>query len=257
VSVEDSIRDFYDTTGWATDEDGRTLDERLFTDPRPAARAYATMTRRRLLAHLPNSGERLLDAGSGPVQLPEYVEYGERFERHVCVDISERALEGARRRLGARGEYVQASLLDLPFSADHFDAAVSSHVLYHVVAEDQERAVRELLRVVRPDAPVLIVYTHDPLKPVRDLLRPLKRRLRGAPPSSLYVHGHPLRWWHRFADVADVQLVPFALLRHDQSAHIPERLLAQTLRAAAHAEERLPRLALRVAAYPLVVLRKR
>lgn len=257
MSVEDSIRDFYEAEGWETDADGRTLDERLFTDPRPAARAYGTLARRRLLDYLPSSGERMLDAGSGPVQMPEYVEYGERFKRHVCVDISERALEGARMRLGARGEYVQASLLELPFPDDHFDAAVSSHVLYHVDATDQERAVRELLRVTKPGAPVLIVYTHDPLRRIRELLRPLKRALRGAPPTGLYVHAHPLSWWRRFEASANVEVVPLALLRHDHSARIPDRALAPVLRAFAKAQKRLPSVAVQIAAYPLIVLRKR
>ena len=256
MTVEDSIRDFYDQEGWAVDADGRTVDERLFTDPRPAARAYGTLTRRRLLAHLPASGKRLLDAGSGPVQLPEYVEYGQRFDRHVCVDISARALEGAQARLGARGEYVQASLLELPFPDDHFDAAVSSHVLYHVGAAGQDRAVREMLRVTRPGAPVLIVYTHDPLAPLRALLRPVKRRLRGQPPPSLYVYSHPLRWWRRFAGVAAVTVLPFAVLRHDQSGKIPERALAPVLRAVTTLEERLPAVTVQIAAYPLIVLRK-
>jgi len=63
--------------------------------------------------------------------------------------------------------------------------------------------------------------------------------------------------WRRFQDTATVQVLPFALLRHDQSAKIPDRVLAPILRASAKAEELLPAVVVRVAAYSLIVLTNR
>lgn len=262
ADVEGSIREFYETAGWTTDSAGRTLDERLFTDPRPAAARYAAATRRRIRDYLPRRGELFLDAGSGPVQTAEYLEYSSGFARHVCVDISRRALEGARARLGDRGEYVEASLLDLPFPDDTFDAAASLHVIYHIEADRQEQAVRELIRVVKPGAPIVIAYTHDPLAPVRRLVRrvpgalALKRRIRPAAGGpELYVHAHPLRWWDRFRDSCSVRLVPLATLRADISRRfIPDSAAGPAFGALAAFERRLPALALRAGWYPLVVL---
>ena len=58
-------------------------------------------------------------------------------------------LQRARHRLGDRGEYILANLLDLPFDDSAFDCAISLHTIYHIDKEDQEGAVRELLRVTK------------------------------------------------------------------------------------------------------------
>src|SRR6476660_6490520 len=161
MAIEDQVRDFYEKTGWQA-ESGETVyaDSELWEDLRPCAADYVSACRRKVLAFLPQTGERLLDAGSGPIQYPEYLEYSSGFSKRVCVDLSQRALDEARIKLGDRGEYVRASLLDLPFPEDHFDAAVSLHTIYHIERDRQEGAVRELLRVLRPGAMAVVVYAN-------------------------------------------------------------------------------------------------
>ena len=91
---------------------------------------------------LPPHGERLLDAASGPVQYPEYLEYHANFGRRVCVDISESALKQAEAKLGSKGEYVCASILELPLGDATIDAAVSLHTIYHIEKDQQEKAAK-------------------------------------------------------------------------------------------------------------------
>jgi SAM-dependent methyltransferase len=141
MANEDQVRDFYDSKGWHADggdPDAVYADAQLWEDLRPCAAAYVSVCRRKVLEYLPQSGERILDAGSGPIQYPEYLEYSAGFSKRVCVDVSQRALDDARTKLGDRGDYVRASLLELPFPADHFDAAVSLHTIYHIDRERQE-----------------------------------------------------------------------------------------------------------------------
>jgi SAM-dependent methyltransferase len=254
TKAESDVRRFYDAEGWSEDA-GITTDAALWEDLRPCARDYVACCRRKVLEHLPASGDRLLDAASGPIQYPEYLEYSAGFTTRVCVDISARALQAARAKLGERGEYHCLSILELPFAADTFDAVVSMHTIYHIDAEQQEAAVRQLLRVARPGAPVVIVYA-NPGALLTRAGRAAKRILRRrSPPAPLYYFAHPLSWWRRFADVAEVSLFPWRSLAARES-----RILlhgAWMFALLGMLERRFPRLATAMGTYPLVVLSKR
>ncbi len=258
VAVEDEVRDFYESSGWqAAGDEPVYADARLWEDLRPCAAEYVSACRRKVLAFLPGSGERLLDAGSGPIQYPEYLEYSAGFAKRVCVDLSQRALGEARNKLGDRGEYVQASLLDLPFPDAHFDAAVSLHTIYHIEREEQERAVRELLRVSKPGAPAVVVYQNPDRLAAR--LKTLAGRRTSTPAVDLYFFAHALSWWTRFADEAEVELVPWRSLNSNESQKlIPDnRFGAGMLRALLAFERAFPRVAIRWGCYPMIVLTRR
>src|ERR687889_1629479 len=112
--TEDEVRNFYEEGGWDVDEAGIYHDAALFEDLRPCAVAYVSASRRKLLAYLPETGDVLLDAASGPIQFPEYLQYSLGFCKPVCVDVSQKALSQAAEKLGSHGEYVNASILELP-----------------------------------------------------------------------------------------------------------------------------------------------
>ena len=259
VGIEDQVRDFYDETGWqadAADAEAVYGDARLWEDLRPCAAEYVTACRRKVLQFLPGSGDRILDAGSGPIQYPEYLEYSQGFSKRVCVDLSQHALDEARKKLGDHGEYVRASLLELPFPADSFDAAVSLHTIYHIDSSRQEDAVRELLRVLKPGARAVVVYANPDRLAAR--LKALARRPR-AVSGPIYFFAHPLSWWNRFAAEAGVQLVPWRSLNANESrALIPDnRLGAGIFRAVLAYERAAPGLAVRLGCYPMIVLTRR
>ena len=158
--VETTVKDFYEKGGWESNSQGHTKDASLWEDLRPSSQAYVTACRRKLLKYLPASGDLFLDAASGPIQYPEYMEYSKEFKKRVCVDISQKALDQALLKLGSKGETHCASILDLPFPDNHFDAGVSLHTIYHIDQSNQEKAVRQLLRVMKPGAPLVIVYSN-------------------------------------------------------------------------------------------------
>ncbi len=70
--------------------------------------------------HLAPKGDILLDAGSGPVQWPEYLTYSENYHYRLCADISITALKEARTRLGDKGLFVVADIANLPFKPECF-----------------------------------------------------------------------------------------------------------------------------------------
>jgi ubiquinone/menaquinone biosynthesis C-methylase UbiE len=209
-----------------------------------------------VLDFLPSSGELLLDAGSGPIQYPEYIEYSAGFSKRVCVDLSQRALDEARSKLGDRGEYVRASLLDLPFPEGRFDAAVSLHTIYHVDEGLQEKAVRELIRVLKPRGRCVVVYANPKRLVAR--LKVLVRRQPSSDSGPIYFFAHPLGWWQRFADEADVKIVPWRSLNANESRKlIPDSALgARIFRAVLSFERTFPRFATWAGCYPMIVLTK-
>ena len=89
----------------------------------------------RVNRHLAPPGQLLLDAGSGPVQWPEYLTYSAGYRHRVCVDISITALRAAQEKLGPHGLCVVADIASLPFEADAFDGVVSIHAIHHLPAE--------------------------------------------------------------------------------------------------------------------------
>jgi SAM-dependent methyltransferase len=99
---------------------------------------------------------RILDAGCGTGGALTFLqEYG----WPVGVDLARLALEYAetrRRNAEHNGELAQASVTALPFANAAFDLITSFDVLYHLGVKDDEDALWEFRRVLRPGGHVLL-----------------------------------------------------------------------------------------------------
>lgn len=96
------------------------------------------------------AGGRILDAGCGTGNnLRHLADWG----RPVGVDLSEEALRFCRTR-GV--DVVRGNLLSLPFEDAAFALVTSFDVLYHRWVTDDRAALRELVRVVRPQGLVFV-----------------------------------------------------------------------------------------------------
>jgi ubiquinone/menaquinone biosynthesis C-methylase UbiE len=74
-----------------------------------------------------------------------------RAERVHAVDFSESMLEQVRRKFPE--DRVRTKLADvraLPYPSGTFDCVLAANVLQHLVPEDQVRAAREILRMLKP-----------------------------------------------------------------------------------------------------------
>jgi ubiquinone/menaquinone biosynthesis C-methylase UbiE len=101
------------------------------------------------------AGERVLDVacGNGNAALAA----AHRFCRVVGLDYVPALLQRGRERARAERleiEFVEGDAEMLPFPADSFDAAVSTFGV--MFAPNQERAARELTRVVRPGGKIAL-----------------------------------------------------------------------------------------------------
>jgi ubiquinone/menaquinone biosynthesis C-methylase UbiE len=155
-ALKKEVGNFYNKIGWQMQDDGFYQNAR-YEDLRPVAHEYIHRCHMRVKRYIKLNGQYLLDAGSGPVQYPEYVTYSENYQYRVCLDISIKALEEARHRLGEKGLYVVADVANLPFKADTFDGLVSLHTLHHIPTEQYLQAYQGFVRVLKPGCSGVVV----------------------------------------------------------------------------------------------------
>jgi SAM-dependent methyltransferase len=158
LQVKREVRDFYDSVGWKEIAEGLYQNAR-YEDLRPVVREYVHRCHLRVKRHLLAEGNLFLDAGSGPIQYPEYLGYADGFRFRVCLDISEVALRQARERIGGRGLFVIGDISRLPFEGSVFDSLVSLHTIHHLLPAEQEGGLRELVRVLADGGRGAIVYS--------------------------------------------------------------------------------------------------
>ena len=112
-----------------------------------------------------SSALSILDVGCGTGGMIPHLR---RFGSVVGVDLSDRALSLAKRR--EQGHLVQAGLPNLPFPPSSFDLLTSFDVLYHEAVTDDDTALSEMTRVLRPGGMLLLrVPAHDWLRGHHDL----------------------------------------------------------------------------------------
>jgi ubiquinone/menaquinone biosynthesis C-methylase UbiE len=279
--VKREVREFYDRVGWQEASDG-FYQNASYEDLRPVSHEYIHKCHLRVLRHLAPSGHLLLDAGSGPIQYPEYLEYSRSYRYRVCADISLVALREARKRLGDRGLYVVCDIARLPFKPHAFESLVSLHTIHHLPPEEHIRAYQELYRTLASSGKGVIVngWDNPPLQRIMNicinffnrLCALFRREAKGVttaqPPSNptaqspargTYVRKHDVSWLQKeIASRMPVSIwcwrsVSVSFLRtfiHQRSAG---RLI---LRAIYALEELFPHFFGKNGQYPLIVLTK-
>jgi hypothetical protein len=164
--VKQQVREFYDQVGWQVASvpgaEQVCYQNARYEDLRPVSQEYIHRCHLRVARFLAPAGDYLLDAGSGPIQYPEYLEYSRGYRARVCADISIVALQEARKRVGDRqtgghGLFVVADIASLPFKSGAFDGVVSLHTIHHLPAAEHERAYGELYRVLAPQCSAVVV----------------------------------------------------------------------------------------------------
>jgi ubiquinone/menaquinone biosynthesis C-methylase UbiE len=110
--------------------------------------------------------------GTGRIAIP----LAERGYRVTGVDISEDMLKILSEKLRGRNSplavaFQKADVTALPFPDMTFDIAVAVHV-FHLI-RDWKKAVAEVLRVLKPDAPLIMLFTGsgDEIPAIKDRYR--------------------------------------------------------------------------------------
>jgi SAM-dependent methyltransferase len=270
-NTKQQVREFYDRVGWSQVSDGLYQNAR-YEDLRPVSRDYIHNCHLRVNRHIASRGDFLLDAGSGPVQWPEYLTYSTGYRYRVCADISITALREARARLGERGLYVVADIANLPFKPDAFDGVVSMHAIHHLPSAEHRRAYMELYRVLKPQRSAVIVNGwYRPL--IARMTRPLiqiGRFLDGRPskkkkavdvedPFGTFVNKTtPASFRQEYGRLFNFSIYVWRSLSPRILINLirPNFLGKIALKVVYWLEERFPRLFGKIGIYPLIVIRK-
>jgi ubiquinone/menaquinone biosynthesis C-methylase UbiE len=113
--------------------------------------------RRRALPYLPARADaRVLEIGPGTGKF--HVELAQRYAATAAIDLAYGMMRQTHHRLDHHGlgaTLCQGTVEALPWPDDQFDAVVSTFVLSAV--PDLERAMDEMVRVLRPGGTVVVV----------------------------------------------------------------------------------------------------
>jgi len=181
---------------------------------------------RRLRRHMPQS---ILDLGCGTGQLLARIADELSPPRLAGCDYSAGMLTHAAERLrdnsappvrlhdaSARPMLVRGDALRLPFAGAAFDAVVSTEAFHWF--PDQDAALAEAARVLRPDGTLLLGFVNPPLALIGDVAR-LGSRLLGA----------PLRWPTPAALRRRVEAAGFSVTAQRRIFRVPGFLLPPVL----------------------------
>lgn len=114
-------------------------------------------------------GDRVLDicTGTGSLLLELSARVGEDGQA-VGLDFSRGMLGVCRQKTSSHANIrlVEASAADIPFGAGSFDAVTCSHAFYELKGGTQDRALREILRVLKPGKAFLMMEHDLPERPL-------------------------------------------------------------------------------------------
>lgn len=205
------VKDFYDEKGWFANEEGDYEDAVIFEDLREVSKEYIKKCHDRVNRYLNPSGTYMLDAASGALQFPDYLQYSANYKYRICVDFSFQALSEAKKKLGDKGICVLCDMTNMPFKNDAIDGFISLNTIYHIPKEEQATAMKELYRILAPKGKGVIVYEwfkHSPwmnfwLLPsragmfIKNRINRLAAKLsrNKTPDKMLYFHAHPYEYF--------------------------------------------------------------
>ena len=273
-SAEYLVSDYYNKEGW-DEKNGLTQDALRDEDLRNCAKEYISKCRLRTLKYIPSKGDKIIDLGSGPIQYAEYLQFSSNYKKRYCIDLSQKALDEAEKKLGKYGEYLHGSFFELDLPKDGFDCAISLHCIYHMDQNKQEDAIRKLLSIVKPGRPVIIVYS-NPFSLEQVIIRPIKffiklflnfvdyfrySILQKEPKfkRKFYFKPNSLFWWRRFNKLAVVKIKPWRTFSAKmQKIIFPDNNLGKNLfKLLFLLEEKFPSLFVFLGTYPIIIITKK
>ncbi|WP_074987040.1 class I SAM-dependent methyltransferase [Paraburkholderia tropica] len=236
--ITKSVKDFYDLIGWQRDAKGESLDKSFWEDQRSVSKLYQARCRAALRRHFFNFSDTLLDAGAGALQHAEYESLYLTFKKIFLLDLSYVAMQ----RINASNQRFRlvGSVDAIPLRAASIDCILSVNVINHVPSQNQELAIRDMLRVLRPGGR-LVVVTYNPhrvnlskiLKKFRirrgkNLPSTSDRNLGKLRNESLYWSAVTPEWWKKFEEDGILSFYPYRFLFiTDLENLIPDNLLGR------------------------------
>lgn len=204
------VKDFYDNRGWHTTDKGDYEDADIFEDLRPFAQDYIKKCHDRVSRFLNPSGTYMMDAASGALQYPDYLQYSANYKYRICVDMSFQGLSECKRKLGDKAICLLCDMTNLPIKDNQIEGFVSLNTIYHIPKDEQIKAITEMYRALKSGGKGVVVYDwykHSPwmnvsLLPfrgfayIRNKIKAIVSGAQGKKPSKmLYFYAHPYEYF--------------------------------------------------------------
>ena len=106
------------------------------------------------------AGQRVLDMGCGTGTLTLMIKASAPGAEVVGLDVDADVLAIARAKIGQAGAHIdleQGSAAQLPFADGSLDRVFASLMLHHLTREDKRRALKEVLRVLKPGGELHVI----------------------------------------------------------------------------------------------------
>ena len=249
-----NVKKFYDSKGWSIISNN-FKDAELFEDLRDCAKEYVSSCRLKILNHIPVKGDNLLDFASGPIQYKEYLKYSRNFKLRHCVDFSKDAINQAKKKIGIKGRFYCNDFLKLNFKENYFDCIISLHTLYHIEKKKQTTAINKLLKILKKDKPLIIVYSNP-----ETIINKIKRILKiKSKKKKIYFYCYNLEWWKKFSKIAVVKFYPWrSFSAQHQKMIFPNNILGKVMFIfLSFLEKNFPQFFVKNFQYPIIVLTKK
>jgi ubiquinone/menaquinone biosynthesis C-methylase UbiE len=126
-----------------------------YTEYSPGGYAFR-VRKQRLFELLEGEGRQVLDVGCGPgVLVPDMLSRGFEF---WGVDAAPNMIEECYKSFGdvVQAHFSLGNAVEIEFPPESFDVVICSGVIDHI--RDYERAISEMLRVVRKDGTLLVAF---------------------------------------------------------------------------------------------------
>jgi SAM-dependent methyltransferase len=121
-----------------------------------AGKRYLDELEQAIVSHTLTGGDAIVEIGAGFGRLGRcYV--GKYREAHM-VEPATNLREIAARTYGDRVAYHEASVYELPFPSDHFDAVLMVRVFHHL--DRPEAALGEIYRILKPGGRLVFNYSN-------------------------------------------------------------------------------------------------
>ncbi|HLK26973.1 MAG TPA: class I SAM-dependent methyltransferase [Puia sp.] len=248
-------------------------DAEKFVDFRSFALEYTQHGFSNVRQYIHQSGKYFVDAGCGSVAFKEYIFLAEGFDCRICVDISAKALMQAQKNLAKynqHGIFICADITNLPLKENIADAVISQHVLFHVQKKLQLTAMKEMLRIAKPETKIAIVYdwfyhsllmnlTLGPFQLYR-IVRHYAGKVyaRIFKKNKLYFYAHSRKWFYKNNPGKKMDIYVWrSINKHFSDIYIHEKLGGRKLiNYIRKMEKKYPEKMGRIGEYPVIVIEK-
>ena len=264
-NAEKNLKEFYNKRGWhKKSSNDQYEDSLLWEDNREVAKKYVSKCRLRLAELIDASfNERKcnlsLDVGCGPIQYAEYEQYYNRFNQNHFMDISQQALNDAKKVAKPNSKFICNSAVNFK-DKNTYDIIIINHVLYHIDKIDQSIVVRNLIEALKNDGKLYITYTNKYSiwniifyipQIIFNLLKSKKRKI--------YFYTYPIKWWDQFENKIKINKYPLrSISSRESKLLIPNNNLGKKiLNFLFNLEKKFPKFFLHFGTYYIIEITKK